>query len=436
MSTPRMASTVPMPAEIHFVAGGVAYVLKPKPNEGKSISGVSEKAIYIDEAGIEYFVKKNKPRATKDLFGLTEEQFQQIKSYHPEQYQNLEGHKLIVERTHLFLETLMPCITRNLFKGMIKVPENVFYIDKSTEQAYIISKKMDNFNEFMKDKIVSRHVQAGDEVPSSSPKHWDTRKRPIAEELKLSVEEANVIGKTLAFIYVFAAWDPWNNIDMSNSGFVKENDHFVPAIVDMGNMGPVGFGGKSKDESALLNQYFKSLTESKETDLMGYAECVPFVGIVKPLPPRQLVPELLTMMTADPAKSSIGFAMFQGFKEACGQLEKSLGHFDEDLRDAIQEVFAKYTNDKNIVYAGGLLNESFYFPESKDMHADTFVNVLRERVLSTLGILAELEQGVSLKKIDEERMQMIAQQQRFFGLAKSSEDTAELQRPAPPKMSS
>lgn len=421
MSTPRLASSVPMPSEIHFIAGGVAHVLKPKPQEGKTISGVSEKAIYVDEAGIEYFVKKNKPRATKDLFGLSEERLQEIKSHYPEEYQNLEGHKLIVERTHLFLETLMPCITRNLFKGMIKVPENIFYIDQSTEQAYIISKKMDGFNEFMKDKIVRRHVDIGDEAPSSSPKHWDTRKRPTAEELKLTIEEANVIGKTLAFIYVFAAWDPWNNIDMSNSGGVKENGRLVPAVVDMGNMGPTGFGGKSKDESALLNQYFKNLSESKETDLMGYAECVPFVGTVKPLPPRQLVPELLTMMTADQAKSTIGFAMFQGFKEACAQLEKSLGHFDEDVRGAIQEVFAKYTNEKNIVYAGGLLNESFYFPESKDMQADTFVNVLRERVLSTLGILAELEQGVSLKKIDEERMQMIAQQQRFFDSAKARE---------------
>ncbi len=167
--------------------------------------------------------------------------------------------EVLIERA--FLEALSPQIVKAMMGESFCVPENIFYITEDGEPLNLSQslfkspqeleelKDSDTIINFV-EPLSKKSVVGGKKKPGD----WEGQKAPSIEDLELSTEDGFILGQLYFVALLIGHWDLFNNIDLSNSGYVEyKSGKKLAAIVDHGNDLFTGFSGLTKEESFILN---------------------------------------------------------------------------------------------------------------------------------------------------------------------------------------
>ena len=179
----------------------------------------------------------------------------------------------------------------------------------------------------------------------------------------------------LYFVALFIGhWDLFNNIDLSNSGYVKfSSGKKLPAIVDHGNDFFTGFGGLTKPENFPDNpdkhadfKFFKKENCLKK-QITGFQYTDIFDEYVSVLElPRNLISGLfnLTEKTQDPERNRFRTAQMKGFQHACEMAKVKAGENLSLIKDAIpaaiNKMFTQYMSAEDASLVQGIINQELY----------------------------------------------------------------------------
>lgn len=380
------------------------------------LSGLSEKSCYQDAEKNTYFVKLPKPRKTEDILpkSVAPVLYEAQQAYETEndslkkaelkiQYEKLQKqyqqHQNEVRDAFSFLEVLSPKIAKGIFGDFIEIPENYFTLGDDGAPL-ILSKAIPGFKEFLSENSV---VQG-----KTKPSDWDEKSLPTRDQLKLSKEQAEALGKLLGVALLMGHLDLLNNINLSNSGVVETSSgKLIPAIVDWGNTMGIGFGGLSADESSFKNPDINEDKTSKNNSITGFQHCVPFDEIVYPLLPRQLVKDLFNMSDKD----EISQAMLSGFRQSCVTALCSLDDIDDIVSNSISNTFKQNINKYDVDHIKKIQNNEIFTTSKQTENKYNLANVLKRRILSLFYILEELENGKTLTEIATNRLKKIKDSQ-------------------------
>lgn len=417
---------LPLKIELKTQDGEIIF-LEKKPSA--ALHGESTKALYhgntITLAG-EYkqlgegafFAKLTKPRKAIDIFTGS------LANLSPDELAKYNFHVRRLVQKNAFLEVLSPQIAKAIFNSLsefIIIPENYFciYGDKEKDDSYpfILSKSVGRgFDEFLTRVTAVQGAKTSGDHKEKKPLKRDelklltNLKDASSPTVKLSIEQTEVLGKLYYVALLMMHWDIFNTINLSNSGcMVDEDKHLHPVIVDWGNSMGVGFLGVSADQTSFKNPAFPS-SEGKPglTGLAGFEHTVPFDGVVYPILPRMLVPDLFEMT----GKDELSKAMLKGFKEAHRVAMPSLENLAQRIKSSIEIVLQHYTAAQDVSYVREkLLETSFYFPKDDNKNDYTLVNVMRERIHSLDNIIKELDKGNSMENIAATRFNRILSSQ-------------------------
>jgi hypothetical protein len=441
-----------------------------REDQKQELSGLSPKICYKNaETGTVYFVKSQKPRKIADIFGrdsvvarALNQNFEigqsigvsineytgKISSCKNAQEMNVQQlsnatqslsggqealfrknmeiiqagaqhvREILIERA--FLETLSPQIVKALMGDSICVPENIFFITDEGEplnlsQSLFKSAKEIKLSTDAEDPIIafveplSQKSVIGEK---HKPEDWAEQKAPALEDFKLTVEEGHILGQLYFVTLLIGHWDLFNNIDLSNSGYVKfSSGKILPAIADHGNDLFTGFGGLTKSENFPDNpdrhedfKFFKKETSLKK-QITGFQYTDIFDEYVSVLElPRNLISGLfnLTEKTQDPERIRFRMAQMKGFQHACKIARVKAGENLSLIKDAIpaaiNKMFTQYMSAEDASLVKGIINQELYhLGGRRSENTYNLANILRGRLQSLIKIQKEL----SVSKVEE-----------------------------------
>lgn len=458
-----------------------------KEEDQKELSGLSQKVCYKNvETGAIYFVKSQKPRKIADIFGLDSPVTRAInqniaigrkvdfifdeytgqffkKSLTGSQdveidekeilrgLETLEGdddkslflnnqkiiqaaakhvHEVLIERA--FLEALSPQIVKAMMGDSFCVPENIFYITKDGEPLNLSQSLFKSPQELEKLKDSDTIIKFVEPLAKKSvvggkkkPDDWEGHKAPSIEDLKLSPEDGYILGQLYFVALLIGHWDLFNNIDLSNSGYVEyASGKKLAAIVDHGNDFFTGFSGLTKEESFILNpdkrpdfKDFKTETNLKK-QITGFQFTEIFDDYVALLElPRSLVGDLfnLTETTLNPDRRKFRQAQLSGFKYACDAACKLAGEdlikISSAIPQTIEKMFDQYMSADDANLVKGIINKEIYHLSSpKTEDAYTFANIMRGRLESLIEIQLQMKKN-SVSEISGQRFRFMLDSQ-------------------------
>lgn len=392
------------PSEINIHVKSNNKKLKLK-NDKCRLAGLNKKSIYIDANGNEYIAKVEKDRRYHELFPKEIAPYlyhkkidpitQEIKYIFDEKKAHtlFNKHKISLQDRNTCLTQISSSVAKYLFKDFVFVPES--YLTRLINGSVILSKKISprlKFCEFLSEaKVIQR-------ASPKEPKDWNNRSTlPSRNELKLSKEQLQLLGKIYFIALFMGHWDIVNNINLTNSGSVFINGKLFPVIVDWGNCLGVGFSGYN-DSSAFFNYEFSGLNLPPNHSISGFQGCVPFDSIVYPRLPRQLVPDLFDLSSQDDASK----AVLAGFVEA---FELTKSRFTKKLLENIVVSSIEANIDRN---------HHDYFQhllDSENITANRLAEILEGRLKSLEDIVNKLKSGESINKISNDQFEKISQSQ-------------------------
>lgn len=364
-------------------------VLKPVQTKfpehvGNSLTtGLTEKSIFCDQDGSFYLAKKPDVLTVSDVFqGYLPQQ-----SIHEDSPQ-LQKHIYSVQLERSFLEVLIPLMAKNLFKGVLEVPDNYLHITED-KTILVISKFIDNFQEFLGKK----------ECIKGRSTYVDFEELPSRKDLQLTADEARIIGQLYAVALLFNLWDLFNS-KLLNSGYVVNRGQPAKAcIVDFGYGAHISYKGRHTDTLAYDDPNF-ILGHKIEHTFFGksYQEhyrhdnALPFDTQVGPLLPHAVVTDLYSMS----GKDEISQAMLSGFKQALKIAEKNEDENPQLLEEALSQSFAAITLDSK--YQQQELKAHLHH----EYYKETLIEIVRGRLRSALELIPKFEAGEDSRKIHEE----------------------------------
>jgi hypothetical protein len=383
-----------LPDRIKMQTADAQITIAPSDEKEESrtvLSGLNPKKELIAEIGTtaesreeRVFVKTEKFRSRHEIFPEffnKEDKLQAGKEHISTE--KIDQHLRDVQVLQNFNCVLAPLVGKAIFGDLVAVPENYFYIHefgKRDQLPVVISVAMDGFTEFLSEAKTIK------EKNPKTPSDWkDEKSRPMRTQLNLDVEKAEVLGVIYCYALLMGHWDVFNNINLSNSGFIRTGKELVTAIVDQGNQLGMGFGGVLADQTAAKNPAFAQAQEFlagrlklSSDNLTDCMHCLPFDENVYPILPRQLVRELFNLTGDD----EISEAVFKGFEKALLFAMKNIDALDKLIPQAIESSLRQHTAVENQEFVRQLLSKDFYFPDEKQKNGHTLLNVMKGRLRS------------------------------------------------------
>ncbi len=358
----------------------------------KAVSiGFNAKSVYTSDSDELYLTKKLFKFNAQDVFN----------QYLPGKIElnpGIEKHlnDLLIESA--YLECLAPLIAGRLFKDVLTVPDNYFYVD-SNESVIIISKFINGFSEF----LTNKHA-----VKGKGPGFWEREKKPLPkrEDLNLSEREAEIIGTLYAVALLFNHWDFLNNY-FRNSGYVRNDGNYSACIIDWGQSLHQAELGQLCDSLTVMNPLFKLNApiqynfDSSSACFNRYEHSMPFDSRVYPLPKKSLIRDMYEMSGDDETSKTI----LRGFKNALVTARANLNSNSDLLKEAICDSEHMIAIDSHVTFdqLKRSLNQEYYgFAASPTGSTYCLETLLKERLLDLEKIVVQLEQGRSLTSIAEE----------------------------------
>lgn len=421
--------------------------LVPKVEE-KVLSGVSEKRVYVDRHGNEFFVKEAKPRTPMEIF-KNDPYFNELifhrrtllgeMAFGPVLHDKTSGKHvelsvtdralldLIEGKLHNYqrhvdelvlinaaLEVIASYLCKSIMGDMMVTPHNFLYLHEG--HPLIISPSVGTLREFL-----SEHLQVKN---ATRPEYWIDHLRPCFKSLVTTEEEARLLGRAYGCALLFHHNDLLNNINFSNFGNISE---YSGSIVDWGNSIGVGFNGLTAEESAFSNQQFKNSTvclDSTPCDIMSFKHMMPFDSVVYPLLPRQIAPDLFDLSAED--CPTLRAAQRLGFYEACDQALSRIEHVQEITASTIKHTLQSAMSAADAARIFPLLPNFITSETTSETEGYTLANIIAGRILSLQQMKTSLHDGQKLYEIASERLKVIATSQTlrslsFFATAKASD---------------
>jgi hypothetical protein len=345
--------------EIINVAGKEFKEFKEEKQE--DLSGANPKTKYISGGSI-YICKVEKERKISEIFvglipGIKKKEDKDLKelSEHlkqegrdhefPKRHKELQRHVDDLRDSATATSVIAANIARSIFPS-IAIPENILTRLPDNTPCVLSKYLPSKLEEFLSEKSL---------VKGKDPKKPDDWKKegkglPKRSELKLSSEEAKILGTLYYAALLMGHWDLINNINLTNSGYIILKDgKKCPAIVDWGNCLGVGFGGVSQDSTAFQNPEFQNPalnhSPSDADPVTGFIGATPFSSIVYPQLPRQVVTDLFDMSGNDEISISMREGFFAAHKEAQANFSKAkagiANAIEQPLDDMKKDIEAK-----------------------------------------------------------------------------------------------
>lgn len=360
-------------------------IYSKKEDEIGEIGGLNLKKLYVDDEKNVYFAKVDKQRKIEEIFKNSSSLPE-----NPEKCVVFQKHLNELRDSSTATAVIASRIAQKIFPNLV-VPDNQLTRFKDGT-AVILSKRLpERLNEFLSETDV---------VTLFKPKKpTDWKGLPSRSDLKLTEEQAIVLGRIYYTALLMGHWDIINNIDLTNSGSIVRGGKTYACIVDWGNCSGIGFGSLLQD--GFQNPEFKALNLQSGSDpVTGFIGTVPFDKIVYPKLPRQVVSDLFDLTSED----AIGKAMLIGFNEAHDEAKKNLPHVS--VRLAVIETIG----EGDAQHFGANLNQEL-FGDAKSEAEPGLKNILEGRLVSLDGIVKKIEQGVKLSSIADEQFHKIVQSQ-------------------------
>lgn len=357
------------------------------------------------------------------------------------------------------VSALYGAVTKKIFPNEVQIPETYLCtLDDGT--SILLSKKLSEKIKW--DEFLVKRFKQEFKLPSDK-----TIKR---EDLKLTTDEAKILGKIYFIALLTGDWDIINNINMSNSGSAEKNGKLIAAIVDLGNAyGISGFRGKTQRENAFFNldimnenirnmynefkgesaydrlsedeklrvkektiynfmygKFFspKNKPEGYDQDLYAklsekekivWSEDLhsPVKGFVNCMPYSGIVyPILPRQICADlfdiTEDTVIGKAMFMGFQEAHSEALNSRGQMAQLIMEATEEVISNTVD----LSKSGVQTYKDILRDENSFFNNEVPSILEDRLVSLDKMIKEVMSKKSLKQIGEERFDAVLKMQR------------------------
>lgn len=216
-------------------------------------------------------------------------------------------------------------VIKVLFPVSMEVPETYLHIDKKSKEPWIISKKINSFNEFLRERLVQ---ETGRILKSSS--EWLDEKKPCRADLKLNDNELMLLGKLYCSALITHDWDLFNNIMLANSGCIGDSKTASKVcVVDGGNKFHFGFDGLTCEESTFRNPDF-NLPDAAES----YRFTTLFDKAVCPDLPRLIISDLYELTNC---------FFLHGMEEMLAEANQAIANHPDCLREAINLAFSQTT---------------------------------------------------------------------------------------------
>lgn len=354
--------------------------------------GITSKQFLVDQHQQLYLAKQPDPLTVQDVFtGYLPKHA--INANDPKQ----QAHIKSLELESAFIETLMPCIVRHLFKDQIVVPKVYLHI-AADNTIHIISKVLPKFDEFLAHKACIKEGKAC----------FDGQ-LPSRKDLALSTSEAVIVGQLYAVGLIINHWDLLNS-KMRNAGKVDAS----PAIVDFGFCAHLSYKGRHADSLPMDDALFKSEDKIRH-NFFGptylqhyrYRNALPFDKRVGALPMHTLIEDMYEMAGDD----EISQAIRQGFESMIETAQQSLNDNKNLFVDAFNETLDSISNESNIQSPQLLsqLNQSFY--TSKPNTHNLFA-ILEGRLQDCRRILAQAKSGATSLDLQQQARDQYRNSQR------------------------
>lgn len=380
---------------LHFADGTVVLMADdgsvPEPQargEGaaqemvdKTLEGFTPKQLVRDLQGRDYIAKKPDPLSVENVYQgfVSPTALQRNLS---DKFQNVKS----VELETTYLEILMPIVVKKLFNDLVLAPDNYLHLG-SDGQVWVLSRMIDNFEEFLHQKPC---------IATRDPD--DTGRIPSRESLSLTADEAYIIGQLYAVALVINHGDLLNS-KLLNSGLRRQPDGSLQAaIVDFGMCAHVSYKGRhvdtlAQDDPGFLYKKTLGLNFFGKTYLeqYNYRHALPFDRMVAPMMMHSLIESLYEMSADD----EISLMMRQGFEKAIttaiDKLEENPNLFVEALVEARERCSVESL--PNMTALDEILTHSFYQTEPEQHN---LITILSGRVYSCLTVLQNFKAGQTL----------------------------------------
>lgn len=351
----------------------------PEQIKSMTTEGITQKSILTDETNYPYIMKRIDPLTVQDVFA----------GYLPPAQINPHDPKLVrhvkdIEIETCFLEIIMSRVIYHLFQGQIAVPELYYHVDE-TLTPYTISKILPNFEEFLAKKECIKNGKAcfQPELPSR-------------DQLKLTTEEAYIVGQLYAVALIVNHWDVLNSKMLNSGRLAKSNS--TAAIVDLGFCAHLSYKGRHNDSLAFDDPTFSSshtsqLNFSGEVYLRHYRHrnALPFDQVISPLLPHTLIEDLYSMENSNTDKTSL--AVKKGFITAINLAKESISKDPSIIYKAFAESFDRISEESSVnaqVLKKQFFSTSYYKPIPKQHN---LFSIIKGRVLSCIKLVTSLELG-------------------------------------------
>lgn len=286
-----------------------------------------------------------------------------------------------------FGEIIYMQIIKVMFPTQAEVPETYLHIDQQSGEPWVISKKINQFNEFIHDKLKK---EMGRVLSSSS--EWLVEKKLFRADLKFSDNELLLLGKLFCTALITHDWDLVNNIMLANSGCIGSTDTASKiCVVDGGNKFHLGFDGFTCAESAFRNPDFK-LNNAQD----NYRYTLPFDVRVSPHLPRMIVSDLFKMDNP---------FILKGFNAMLVEVNDVLHNNPECIREAIAKSFSLTTKSSELQTIqrltstnSTLFNQSYY----RKKHGYNLAGILVSRIRSCETLIERIKEGETEDQIHQE----------------------------------
>lgn len=397
----------------------------------KNLSGLNPKAIYTNPEGARFILKVEKKRTVHNIYDPSTS-----KMSDPDRKAFFDTSPALSAKQTLHVAqlrdgaTAMSVIASDIAKKLcpnMAIPANVlvrledgtpavlsrFLCFENGESAKLV--------EFLSEKSVIKEKEAKVQAEtglSMTPKDWP--KQISVSELELTEKEAFILGQIYYAGLLMGHWDLFNNINLSNSGYViDENGALIPSIVDWGNCLGVGFGGVSQDASSFNNPELDPKV-SEDNLITGFKGSVPFDSIVYPQLPRQLAAGLFDLDPSNPDK--INQAVLSGFLAQHKETSELRSKIEAVVTQAIEHTLAQNRSFESalpqelMVTGKGTYtkDENNKLKREEQPDKPELIDILEGRCDSLDDIVSQLKKGISMKKISEGKLREIEESQTDY----------------------
>lgn len=359
--------------------------------------GFTPKVMMRDQCDHPYLAKSPDPLTVSDVF----------KGYLPANKltssdPKLQKHCTSLEFEGAFLELLVPCLMKALFKDLIIVPEVYLHVDIDNK-TYIYSKLLMGFDEFLHHKT---NLKFGNLLQREA--------LPRRQALQLTEDEAFIIGQLYAAALIFNHWDVLNS-KLLNSGLVEQDDTKRACIVDFGFCCHLSYKGRHNDSLCEDDENFQ---EGKKIGLRFFSRdyvrdyrhrfALPFDVKVGSLLPHTLIEDLFEIS----GKDSISLSMRNGFQSIITQALKSIRSEPRLYSIVLQSCFDRFSKE-SVIQPHQLkqwINMSYY---ADTVEEDTLFNTIVGRIEDCERLLEQAQNGIDMLNLQENARDVYVKRQTF-----------------------